>query len=90
MDGRKSSKEMPYPKTRDASYETWKIDRWVIHSSLRNGAREQNGEARIVQPAGVSVERGEEKRRPLLPDDRTVRQIYLRKRYRAGTVVRTR
>lgn len=64
MDGRKSSKEMPYPKTRDASYETWNIDRWVIHSSLRNGAREQNGEARIVQPADVSVERGEEKRRP--------------------------
>ena len=48
----------------NASYETREIDRWVIHSSLRNGAREQNGEARIVQPAGVSVERGEEKRRP--------------------------
>jgi hypothetical protein len=33
---------------------------------------------------------GRRKKAAFAPDDRTVRQIYLRKRYRAGTVVRTR
>jgi hypothetical protein len=47
----------------NASYETREIDRWVIHSSLRNGAREQDGEARIVQPAGGGRKRGEGRRK---------------------------
>jgi hypothetical protein len=63
---RASSKEITVPKIKgNRNTENRSLGYPPFPLVLRNGAREQDGEARIVQPAGVSVERGEEKRQPL-------------------------